>query len=108
MRRTFVVDVLASKKCSGRMEIIALIDQPPLIKKILDHLGLPTEIPQTRPARPPPLDGTETGTILVKDIPPDNPTGSNGPRNLTAVGGALFFSANDGVHGRELWFSTDL
>ncbi len=38
------------------MEIIALIDQPPVIKKILDHLGLPSEIPKARPARPPPVD----------------------------------------------------
>ncbi|MCP4675347.1 MAG: hypothetical protein GY854_07550 [Deltaproteobacteria bacterium] len=56
MRRTFGVDVLACEKCAGRMEIIALIDQPPVIKKILRHLGLPTEIPQARLARPPPVE----------------------------------------------------
>ena len=54
MRRTFGVDVLACEKCAGRMKIVALIDQPPVIEKILKHLGLPTEIPKARPARAPP------------------------------------------------------
>src|SRR5262245_20285828 len=54
-------------------------------------------------------DGTVTGTVLVKDIRPGNspygyPFGSN-PRELTAVGDRLFFSADDGVTGRELWRS---
>ncbi|MCP4602140.1 MAG: hypothetical protein GY847_16760 [Proteobacteria bacterium] len=56
MRRTFGVDVLACEKCSGRMKIVALIDQPQVIKKILKHFGLPTEIPQARPARSPPRE----------------------------------------------------
>ena len=32
------------------------------------------------------------------------PLGSN-PENLTAMGGRLFFAADDGVHGEELWKS---
>src|SRR5207249_2478179 len=36
-------------------------------------------------------DGTEQGTVLVKDISPG--TGSSGPSNLTNVNGTLFFSA---------------
>jgi ELWxxDGT repeat protein len=48
-------------------------------------------------------DGTETGTVLVKDIW-SGPTTSN-PFGLTAMSGALFFSADDGVHGVELWKS---
>jgi hypothetical protein len=35
---------------------LALIEDPAVIKKILDHLGLPTEPPKPRPARPPPED----------------------------------------------------
>ncbi len=52
-------------------------------------------------------DGTSAGTVLVKDIRP----GSAGSLNsfyaltLTDVSGALFFEANDGSHGRELWQS---
>ena len=48
-------------------------------------------------------DGTEAGTVLVKDIRPgDYPSY---PGSLTAVGGTLFFTARDGVHGQELWRS---
>lgn len=37
---------------------------------------------------------------LVKDI---HPTGSSNPAQLTQVGHTIFFAANDGVHGTELW-----
>jgi ELWxxDGT repeat protein len=58
-------------------------------------------------------DGTASGTMLVADINPGsstdyygdvNPNSSN-PKNLTAFNGLLFFSANDGADGRELWES---
>jgi ELWxxDGT repeat protein len=53
-------------------------------------------------------DGTATGTVLVKDINPGssspNYSGSL-PSDLTGAGGTLFFEANDGIHGRELWES---
>src|SRR3954454_19592805 len=51
-------------------------------------------------------DGTKAGTVLVKDIDPDRRGGYDyGPSNLTDVGGRLFFSADDGTHGNELWTS---
>jgi ELWxxDGT repeat protein len=55
-------------------------------------------------------DGTAAGTVLVKDVRPGTVEGStqvasSDPRDLTAVGGTLFFSADDGVDGRELWQS---
>jgi ELWxxDGT repeat protein/VCBS repeat-containing protein len=57
-------------------------------------------------------DGTSAGTVMVKDIftgtytydgetYPNNAT----PMNLTVSGGKLFFTANDGTNGRELWVS---
>jgi ELWxxDGT repeat protein len=39
---------------------------------------------------------------LIKDI---NPTGSSNPSQMTVVGSTLYFAANDGVHGNELWKS---
>jgi ELWxxDGT repeat protein len=48
-------------------------------------------------------DGTEAGTVQVKDIRP-GPLGSS-PANITATPGGVFFTADDGTHGRELWFS---
>lgn len=54
-------------------------------------------------------DGTTAGTVLVKDIFPGTsesgaPESSN-PGSLTNVDGVLYFSANDGTHGVELWKS---
>jgi ELWxxDGT repeat protein len=40
---------------------------------------------------------------MVKDIKPG--TAGSGPGNLMDVNGTLFFNANDGVHGSELWKS---
>jgi ELWxxDGT repeat protein len=61
-------------------------------------------------------DGTARGTTMVKDIYPGS-TVYHGPRytfktpnnsqpaNLTNLNGTLYFVANDGTHGRELWKS---
>ena len=48
-------------------------------------------------------DGTEEGTVMVKDIN----TGINGssPTFHTAVGNTLYFRATDGINGYELWKS---
>ncbi len=53
-------------------------------------------------------DGTEAGTQMVKDINPS--VGAYGgygsfPSGLTDVNGTLFFTADDGEHGSELWKS---
>ena len=60
-------------------------------------------------------DGTEEGTELVADITILGPTPCADdsylcddadepmPRELTVVGNALYFTADDGEHGTELW-----
>lgn len=51
-------------------------------------------------------DGTKAGTMLVKDIHTgDVGFSSDEFSRLTNFGGTLYFAANDGVHGRELWRS---
>lgn len=55
MRRTFEIDVLQCRRCGGRMRLIATIEDPEIVRKLLDHLGLPTELPRPLPARAPPV-----------------------------------------------------
>jgi ELWxxDGT repeat protein len=57
-------------------------------------------------------DGSTAGTTLVKDIYPGDTNiygylvpNSSYLSHLTNVNGTLFFSANDGTHGYELWKS---
>jgi ELWxxDGT repeat protein len=49
-------------------------------------------------------DGTTAGTGLLLDLDP-SPPGSlpSGPGNLVDVGGTVFFQADEGFNGRELW-----
>jgi ELWxxDGT repeat protein len=52
-------------------------------------------------------NGSAAGTFLVKDIAPGGGRAGNGfPLDLTNVNGTLFFTADDGAHGTELWEST--
>lgn len=53
-------------------------------------------------------NGTDDGTVLVKDINPG--TGGSRPNGsfdggFVAIGTTLYFIANDGMHGDELWKS---
>ena len=41
MRRAFDLDVLRCPRCAGRMQLIATIQDPAVIQRILVHLGLP-------------------------------------------------------------------
>jgi ELWxxDGT repeat protein len=49
-------------------------------------------------------DGTAAGTSLVLDLI-DRDNGGSRPGDLFALGGRLYFLADDGIHGRELWTS---
>jgi len=51
-------------------------------------------------------DSTSAGTTLIKDIDP-GPYPFNAALNsaLANVSGTLYFTANDGIHGNELWKS---
>jgi len=42
MQHTFGVDVLACARCGGRMRVVATIEDPVVIRRILTHLGLPS------------------------------------------------------------------
>ena len=53
---SFDLDVLACPRCGGRLRLIALLEASAVTERILRHLGLPTEVPDPRPARAPPHD----------------------------------------------------
>lgn len=55
LRRIFEIDVLACA-CGGRLRFLATIEDPPVVERILRHLGLPTAMPAPAPARPPPRE----------------------------------------------------
>ena len=57
------LDVLACRRCGRRLTLIALIEDPAVIVRVLGHLGLPTDIPEAQPGPAPPLH-------LVGDAPP--------------------------------------
>ena len=51
MRRVFDLDVLACPRCGGRLRLIATVEDPAVVSKILAHLGLlhPTDSPGPAP-----------------------------------------------------------
>lgn len=51
LKRVFGVDVLQCGRCAGRMRVLALIEDPPVIEQILRHLGLPPVPLSTAPPR---------------------------------------------------------
>lgn len=50
-------------------------------------------------------DGTESGTVMVKDIRSDNFYDYYHISNLTAVNNILYFVGNNGTNGPEIWRS---
>ncbi len=54
LKRVFDIDVETCSRCGGKIKIIASIEDPRVIKKILTHLGLPSQPPMPWPARGPP------------------------------------------------------
>jgi hypothetical protein len=54
MRRAFEADVLACPQCGGRMVVIATIDDPAVIARILTHLGQSLDTSDPVPERAPP------------------------------------------------------
>ncbi len=39
IRKVYEADPLECPRCKGPMRVIALIDDPPVVRRILDHLG---------------------------------------------------------------------
>lgn len=54
LKRTMDIDVQTCPRCGGRMRLVQLVKDKPVIDKILSHLNLPTDPPPVASARPPP------------------------------------------------------
>jgi hypothetical protein len=52
LKRVFDIDIERCPRCGGNLKIIAPIEEPEVIVKILTHLGLPARAPPRSPARP--------------------------------------------------------
>ena len=62
LKRVFQIDLAKCTQCGGNTKIIAAIEEPEVIVKILTHLRLPTRPPRLAPARgPPPTQGRDLG-----------------------------------------------
>ncbi len=46
-------------RCRGTLQLIQVVHSPLVIDAILNHLGLPTDLPPLAPARAPPGDGLD-------------------------------------------------
>ncbi|MFH1436966.1 MAG: hypothetical protein ABIJ56_14755 [Pseudomonadota bacterium] len=71
------LDALKCPKCSETMEVLALITDPAVVRKILNHLHLPADDPPRSPARTPfePSEPFEQMSLEPEpgDEPGDNP-----------------------------------
>ena len=72
MRRAFGYDVLACPQCGQAMRLVALIERVDVIRRILRHLELQTDVPGPAPARAPPrvYDPEDGGDGVLGGIDP--------------------------------------
>ena len=55
LKRVFDINMASCPHCGGPLTLIAAIEDPAVIAKILAHLGLPTKAPPRAPAQASPL-----------------------------------------------------
>ena len=57
LKRVFAVDVMVCARCDGPMKVIALLEEPAVVKRILAHLQLPSVPLTLARSQAPPLTG---------------------------------------------------
>ena len=73
LKRVFAIDVLQCPKCPGRMEVLAHLTEPATVRRVLRHLGIPTQLP--------PLPSGEVEPIIGSVVEEEHayPTGEDFP-----------------------------
>lgn len=56
LKRVFAIDIGTCPDCGGKLRVIACIEDPPLIRKILEHVQCREALPD-HVARGPPVKG---------------------------------------------------
>ena len=51
LKRVFTIDMATCPQCGSPLPLLAAIEEPTVIVKILAHLGVPTRAPPRAPAR---------------------------------------------------------
>ena len=55
LKRVFAIDIEVCRRCGGRLRVIASIEEPAVIERILEHLGRDAEpVDPAHPSRAPP------------------------------------------------------
>ncbi len=79
----YSIDVLACAQCGGRLRFVATIEDPPIVSKILAHLGLPTRDPslRLRGRRLSPTASTSPDAVtpVAAEVPPSAPRRAGRP-----------------------------
>ena len=70
LKRVFNIDIETCPECAGKVKVIASIEDPRVIKKILDHLGLDSLAPTPWPPRGPP-DTLKSHDPFTQNFPVD-------------------------------------
>ena len=102
VKRGFDIDIDDCPDCGGALKIIAAIEDPPVIIKILSHLGLPT--------RAPPRAGSPIRSIpndLNKAKPPANASRWRRSLGVRPSGSLRNLSrASRPLSGRAAWYNS--
>ncbi len=79
MQRVFAIDVLRCPSCGGRMKAIAEITDKGVARKMLEHVGLPSDAPERWPARGPPEPEASVGWLDDEQRAPDDDDNNPAP-----------------------------
>ncbi len=69
LKRVFDIDLEHCPQCGGEFRIIAAIEEPTVVGRILTHLGLPARAPPRSECVETGLDGPTQRPVNPRDLP---------------------------------------